>query len=115
MRIDSKKDQMNWRTILISPIPCHITLDIPERVPLEELLAKIGSDDDSHSEKTIKPRASGARVFEIPMGSGILSQEPQVADWEGIFWMLNEENRSGEQRWKLSCREADSMRAYISL
>lgn len=48
---------------------------------------------------TIKPGAAGAKVFDIPMCSGILNQEAQAADWEGGFYALNRENTSGEQKW----------------
>ncbi|KAH8602796.1 hypothetical protein B0O99DRAFT_604336 [Bisporella sp. PMI_857] len=54
---------------------------------------------------TIRPGAYGIRVFEIPMGSGILNQEAQAADWEGGFWVLNRENRSGSQRWVVYHRD----------
>lgn len=77
------------------------------------ILAKTGIDDDSHSERTIKPGASGARIYEIPMGSGILNQEAQTADWEGRFLVLNRENRSGEERWMLYCRDEDGIKALI--
>jgi hypothetical protein len=78
-------------------------------------LAKIGSKGDSLSERTIKPGAIGARVLEIPMGSGILNQKTQTVDWKGRFWVLNRENRSGEERWMLYHRDADGMRPLFHL
>lgn len=48
---------------------------------------------------TIRPNSKDIRVFEIPMGSGILNQEAQSADWEGGFWVLNRESVSGEEHW----------------
>jgi hypothetical protein len=71
------------------------------------VLAKIGGQGASQVECTIKPGAEGARVFEIPTGSGILNQEAQAADWEGRFWALNRENRSGEEKWMVYHREID--------
>ncbi|KAA8576511.1 hypothetical protein EYC84_006621 [Monilinia fructicola] len=47
-----------------------------------------------------------ARVFEIPMGSGILNQEAQAVDWDGGFWVLNRENMAGEQQWILYHRDS---------
>lgn len=60
------------------------------------VLAILGKDKDN----TIVPE-SKARVFEIPMGSGILNQEAQAVDWNGGFWVLNRENTAGEQQWIL--------------
>jgi hypothetical protein len=61
---------------------------------------EVGKRGDGKSEdRTIKPGADGARAFEIPMGSGILNQESQCADHEGGFWVLNRENRTGEEKW----------------
>jgi hypothetical protein len=73
------------------------------------VLAKIGSKLESQMEATIKPGAEGAQVFEIPMGSGILNQEAQSADWLGGFWALNRENRSGEESWMLYRRKPNGM------
>jgi hypothetical protein len=70
-----------------------------------QILAKIDSKEDSQVERTIKP-GTGPRVFEIPMGSGILNQEAQSAGERG-FWVLNRENRSGEERWMLYHRDTD--------
>jgi len=65
------------------------------------VLAKLGG-----AENTIKPGAEGARVFEIPMGSGILNQESQVADNEGGFWVLNRGNyRNGLENWIVYYRD----------
>jgi len=50
-------------------------------------------------ENTINPGAQGARVFEIPMNSGILNQEGQAVDCEGGFWALNREKIAGEEKW----------------
>ncbi|RAL63133.1 hypothetical protein DID88_004215 [Monilinia fructigena] len=47
-----------------------------------------------------------ARVFGIPMGSGILNQEAQAVDWDGGFWVLNRENMSRGQQWILYHRES---------
>ena len=69
------------------------------------VLAKIGSKADTKFEATIKPDAEGARVFEIPSGSGILNQEAQTPDWEGGFFALNRENKNGEEKWKIYYRE----------
>lgn len=77
------------------------------------LLAKIRSKQDSDSERTIVPGAEGARVFEIPTGSGILNQETQAGDWEGRFWVLNRENRSGEEKWMLYLRDTNGMRTPL--
>lgn len=55
-------------------------------------------------ENTILPQ-SKARVFEIPMGSGILNQEAQAVDRKGGFWVLNRENSAGEQQWILYYRD----------
>ncbi|QSZ29712.1 hypothetical protein DSL72_004229 [Monilinia vaccinii-corymbosi] len=60
---------------------------------------------DGKEENTILPE-SKARVFEIPMGSGILNQEAQAVDWDGGFWVLNRENGMGEQQWILYYRES---------
>lgn len=79
------------------------------------VLARIGSKGDANSEKTIMPGAIGARIFEIPPGNGILNQEAQTVDWEGRFWVLNRENRSGEEMWVLYRRDREGMRQRISL
>jgi BNR repeat-containing family member len=63
------------------------------------VLAKLGSKEERGVETTIKPSADGARVFEIPMNSGILNQEGQAVDWEGGFWALNREKVQGKQKW----------------
>lgn len=59
-------------------------------------------------ETTIVP-GEGARVFEIPMGSGILNQESQAADWDGGLWVLNRERVDGEERWVVYYRNAEGM------
>ncbi|KAH8676683.1 hypothetical protein BGZ60DRAFT_403127 [Tricladium varicosporioides] len=56
------------------------------------------------SNTSILPSARGARVFDIPMGSGILNQEGQVADWDGGFWALNREKVDGVERWMVYYR-----------
>lgn len=60
-------------------------------------------------ETTIKPDAHGAKVFDIPMGSGILNQEGQAADWYGGFWVLNREKVKGEERWAVYYRNPEGM------
>jgi BNR repeat-containing family member len=62
------------------------------------LLAILGSEE-AGVDMTIKPDADGARVFEIPIQSGILNQEGQAVDWEGGFWALNREKVEGEEKW----------------
>ncbi|KAF5878527.1 putative dockerin type 1 protein [Botrytis fragariae] len=59
---------------------------------------------DGKEENTILPQ-SKARVFEIPMGSGILNQEAQAVDRKGNFWVLNRGNSAGEQQWILYHRD----------
>jgi hypothetical protein len=54
-------------------------------------------------ETSILP-GNGARVFEIPMGSGILNQEGQCVDSSGGFWVLNREKRGGEEKWMVYYR-----------
>ncbi|KAH7417295.1 hypothetical protein BKA64DRAFT_657524 [Cadophora sp. MPI-SDFR-AT-0126] len=54
---------------------------------------------------TIKPGVEGVRVFEIPMGNGILNQEGQAADWDGGFWVLNREKIGSEERWIVYYRD----------
>ncbi|KAK0119169.1 hypothetical protein ONS95_008027 [Cadophora gregata] len=54
---------------------------------------------DGIETSSIKPGVDIARVYEIPMGSGILNQEGQAADWDGGFWVLNREKVGGEERW----------------
>lgn len=56
-----------------------------------DVMAKLGRKDGKVA-ATISNDTEGARVFEIPTGSGILNQEGQAADWEGGFWVLNREN-----------------------
>jgi hypothetical protein len=62
------------------------------------VLAILGSKEVG-VEMTIKPAADRARVFEIPMHSGILNQEGQAVDWGGGFWALNREKVEGEEKW----------------
>lgn len=75
------------------------------------MLAELGSEKEE--ERSILPPAhaaegnEGARVFEIPMGSGILNQEAQCADWEGGFWVLNREKRGSEEKWMVYWRDAE--------
>jgi hypothetical protein len=68
------------------------------------VMAKLGSKE-GEIETTIKPDAKGARVFEIPMLSGILNQEGQAADWDGGFWALNRENVEGNEFWLVYYRD----------
>ncbi|KAG4432010.1 hypothetical protein IFR05_012516 [Cadophora sp. M221] len=60
-------------------------------------------------ETTILPGAEGVRVFEIPMGSGILNQEGQGADWNGGFWVLNRERVDGEMAWIVYSRDPEGI------
>lgn len=48
---------------------------------------------------SILPETRGIKVFDIPKGSGILNQEGQCVDGSGGVFVLNRENRSGEERW----------------
>ncbi|CAG8982891.1 hypothetical protein HYALB_00002908 [Hymenoscyphus albidus] len=57
-----------------------------------EVLASIQGNEIFNGRNSILPSANGIRVFDIPMGSGILNQEGQVADWDGGFWALNRES-----------------------
>ncbi|KAH7364205.1 hypothetical protein BKA65DRAFT_572478 [Rhexocercosporidium sp. MPI-PUGE-AT-0058] len=56
-------------------------------------------------ETTILPGVEGVRVFEIPMGSGVLNQEGQTVDWEGGFWVLNRERVDGGMVWVVYYRD----------
>ena len=67
-------------------------------------MAKLGSKE-GEIETTINPDAKGARVYEIPMLSGILNQEGQAADWDGGFWALNRENVEGNEFWLVYYRD----------
>ena len=69
------------------------------------VLARIGAKEVVGVEATIKPGAEGARVFEIPMNSGILNQEGQAVDWEGGFWVLNRELVGGAEKWMVYRRD----------
>ncbi|KAF4625612.1 hypothetical protein G7Y89_g12552 [Cudoniella acicularis] len=62
-------------------------------------LAIVGDPPKEGSSNSIMPEAAGVRVFEIPMGSGILNQEAQATDWDGGFWALNREKINNEERW----------------
>jgi hypothetical protein len=62
------------------------------------VLAKLGSVDPS-VKSSILPSGACARVFEIPMNSGILNQEGQTTDCEGGFWVLNREKVGENERW----------------
>lgn len=62
------------------------------------VLARLGSEA-ADGESTIKPGADGARVFEIPMKSGILNQESQAVSRDGSFWALNRERVDGDEKW----------------
>ncbi|KAM3065961.1 hypothetical protein ACMFMG_009816 [Clarireedia jacksonii] len=69
-----------------------------------DTIAILDGEPEVGAGNTILP-TSNARVFEIPMRSGILNQEAQTVDWEGAFWALNRENTSGEQQWILYHRD----------
>lgn len=71
------------------------------------LLADLRGSNHGSVENTIKPGAEGARVFEIPMHSGILNQEGQAADWDGGFWVLNRESVSGIEKWIVYHRDTN--------
>lgn len=71
------------------------------------MLAKLGVAEEG--EATIKPGVNGAGVFEIPMGSGILNQESQCADWEGGFWVLNRQKICNEEKWVVYYRDLKGM------
>lgn len=60
-----------------------------------KILASIQGDETFGAQNSIMPGADGVRVFDIPMGSGILNQEGQAADWDGGFWALNRELLAG--------------------
>ncbi|KAH6675648.1 hypothetical protein B0J14DRAFT_509127 [Halenospora varia] len=69
-------------------------------------LARLEGKSTVDSNTSILPTASGARVFDIPMGSGILNQEGQTADWDGGFWALNREKVDNVERWMVYYRTA---------
>ncbi|KAF8866422.1 hypothetical protein BDZ45DRAFT_667700 [Acephala macrosclerotiorum] len=79
------------------------------------LLADLRGWKDGSVENTIKPGAEGARVFEIPMHSGILNQESQAADWDGGFWVLNREKVSGTETWIVYRRNVNGQWTKIFL
>ena len=74
-----------------------------------ETIAVIWGEKQSGSESSIMPSADGVRVFEIPMGSGILNQESQAADWEGGLWVLNREKVNAEERWVVYRKDFNGM------
>ena len=74
-----------------------------------KVLARLGCGIDEEERRSIVPTSDGVRVFEIPMGSGILNQEAQCADWEGGFWVLNRERRKGEEKWMVYWRDVEGM------
>jgi hypothetical protein len=74
-----------------------------------ETVAVIGAQKQHGLKSSIMPGADGVRVFEIPMGSGILNQESQAADWEGGFWVLNREKVNAEERWVVYRRDFEGM------
>jgi hypothetical protein len=76
-----------------------------------EVMAKLRSQDEPGLASTIRPGAKGARVFEIPAGSGILNQEAQAADWKGGFWALNRERIGGKEIWIVYRRNPKGMPA----
>jgi hypothetical protein len=76
------------------------------------VLAKLGSKGEG-VEMTIKPNADRARVFDIPMHSGILNQEGQAVDWEGGFWALNREKVKGEEKWIAYYRDVAGTVTYL--
>jgi len=57
------------------------------------------------AEGTILPSSKGIVVVDIPKNSGIMNQEAQVADWEGGFHVLNRDNTSGKEEWKIYYRD----------
>ncbi|KUJ22481.1 uncharacterized protein LY89DRAFT_704198 [Mollisia scopiformis] len=80
-----------------------------------QLLADLRGSDDKSVEVTIKPGAKGARVFDIPMNSGILNQEGQALDWDGGFWALNREKVSGVEKWMVYHRDLNGKWAKVVL
>jgi len=78
------------------------------------ILAALGDKEEPGVESSITPDLKGARVFDIPMNSGILNQEGQAADCEGGFWVLNRENGSGQERWILYHRDRTGMMTICS-
>jgi hypothetical protein len=79
------------------------------------VLAKVGSEEGEGFEITIKPNADGARVYQIPLHSGILNQEGQAADWEGGFWALNREQMQGKETWIAYYRDVSGKSIAFSL
>lgn len=77
------------------------------------VLARLGGQGRKGSETTINPNAEGARVFEIPMHSGILNQEGQAADWDGGFWALNREKVGGVEKWIVYYRDTTGKQYFI--
>lgn len=75
-----------------------------------DVMAKLGGEQENGIEVTIKNGAKGARVFEIPMGSGILNQEAQCADWAGGFWAVNREKLDMQETWVVYYRDPKGLR-----
>jgi len=73
-----------------------------------QILADLRRFETNSVEDSIKPGAAGARIFEIPMHSGILNQESQAADWDGGFWVLNREKVVGVEKWMVYHRNPDA-------
>lgn len=84
-----------------------------------EVLARLGEAESGKVVKnSIMPGAEGARVFDIPMNSGILNQEAQATDNDGGFWVLNREKVNGDERWMVYYRsksgnQASSQKFYF--
>ena len=70
----------------------------------------IGGKEQPGVANSIKTGIEGARVYDIPMGSGILNQEAQTADWEGGFWVLNREKVDGVEQWIVYRRDLKGRR-----
>ncbi|KAG9236479.1 hypothetical protein BJ875DRAFT_525530, partial [Amylocarpus encephaloides] len=73
--------------------------------PGGQIMATIETGRVFTEENSIMPETKEMRVFDIPMGSGILNQEAQVADWDGGFWVLNREKINGVEHWILYRRK----------
>lgn len=80
-----------------------------------EVMARLGGEQMNGIEVTIKNGAKGARVFEIPMGSGILNQEAQCADWAGGFWALNREKLDMQETWMVYYRDPKGLYFEIAV
>jgi hypothetical protein len=74
-----------------------------------EVMAKLIGNGEDGAPSTIKADTKGAKVFDIPMGSGILNQEAQAPDWLGGFWALNRQRIDGNQTWMVYYRNPEGM------